>query len=79
MASKWEKDVDKVAAITLGCKPIICDRSVSWSDEELHQLVKDRRTSFAQGLDKYNNWSDYLRIHKELKLKIREKRKICSK
>ena len=26
-------------------------RSVNWSDEELHQLVKEHRACFAQGLD----------------------------
>ena len=77
MASKWEKVVDKAALLTLGRKLIICGRSVSWWDEELRQLVKDRRACFAQGLDNDSNWSDYLRIRKELKQKIREKRKIC--
>ena len=52
-------------------------RSVSWWDEELHQLVKDRTACFAQGLDNDSNWSDYLKIRKELKQKIREKGKIC--
>ena len=77
MASKWEKVVDKDALLTLGCKLIIYGRSVSWWDEELHRLVKDRKACFAQALDNDNNWNDYLSIHKELKQKIREKRKIC--
>ena len=67
MASKWAKVVDKTALLTLGSKLIICSRSVSWWDEELHQLVKYRRACFAQGLDNDSNWSDYLRIRKELK------------
>ena len=69
--------VDKAASIALGRKLIICGRSVRWWDEELRQLVKDRRACFAQGLDSDSNWSKYLRIRKELKQKIREKRKIC--
>ena len=55
MASKLEKAVDKAASITLDCKLIICGRSVWWWDEEFHQLVKDHRACFAQGLDKDNN------------------------
>ena len=39
MASKWEKVVDKAGTISLGSKLIFCDRSISWWDEELHQLV----------------------------------------
>ena len=76
MARKWEKVVDKAASKALGRKLIICGRSVNWWDEELCQLVKDRRTCFAQGLDNNSNWNDYLKIRKELKQKIREK-KIC--
>ena len=48
MASKWEKVVDKAASKALGRKLIICGRSVNWWDEELRQLVKDRRTCFAK-------------------------------
>ena len=77
MASKWEKMVDKAATISLGHKLIICGRLVNWWDEELRQLVKDHRTCFAQGLEQDSNWSSYLRIHKELNLKITEKRKVC--
>ena len=79
MASKWEKVVDKAALLTLGCKLIICGtcRSVSWWDEDLCQLVMDHTACFAQGLDSDSNWSDYLRIRRELKQKIREKRNIC--
>ena len=40
--------------------------------------VSDRRNCFAKGLNKENNWNEYLRIRKELKQKIREKRKLCS-
>ena len=75
MVSKWEKVVDKTALLTLACKLIICGRSVRSWDEELRQLVKDRRACFAQRLDNDNNWSDYLIIRKELKPKIREKGK----
>ena len=39
--------------------------------------MKDHRACFAPALDKDSNWSDYLRICKELKQKIREKRKTC--
>ena len=63
MAIKWEKVVDKPALITLRHKLIICGRPVSWWNEELCKLVKDRRACFAQGLDNDSNWSDYLRIH----------------
>ena len=73
MASKWEKVVDKTPSKALGRKLIICGRSVNWWDEELHQLVKHRRTCFAQGLDNDSNWNDNLKIRKELKQKIREK------
>ena len=76
MASKWEKVMDKAALKAWGRKLIICGRSVNWWDEELRQLVKDGRTCFAQGLDNDSNWNDYLKIHKELKQKIREKKKI---
>ena len=30
MVSKWEKVVDKVASLTLGCELIVCGRSVKW-------------------------------------------------
>ena len=66
MASKQKKVVDKVALTTLVRKLIICGRSVSWCDEEIRQLVKDRKACFAQGLDNDSNWSDYLGLHKEL-------------
>ena len=69
--------VDKATLLTLGGKLIICGRSVSRWDEELHQLVKDRKACFAQGLDNDSNWSDYLTIRKEIKQRIREKWKIC--
>ena len=46
MASKREKIVDKATLFTLGRKLIICSRSVSWWDEELHQLVKDHKGLF---------------------------------
>ena len=72
MASKWEKVVDKAASKALGRKLIICGGSVNWWDEELRQLVKDRRTCFAQGLGNDSNWNDYLKIRNELKQKIRE-------
>ena len=74
MASKWGKVVNKAATISLGRKLIIGGRSVSWWDEELHQLVEDRRACFVQGLDKDSNWSDYLRMRKELTFKITEKK-----
>ena len=77
MASKWEKVVDKAATMSLGHKLIICGKSVGWWDEELRQLVKDRQACFAQGLVQDSNWSNYLRISKEFKLKIKEKRKTC--
>ena len=79
MASKWEQGVDEAALITLGGKLIICGRSVSCWDEEVRQLVEDRRASFTQGLDNESNWSDYLSIRKELKQQIREKRKFIEK
>ena len=66
LASKWEKVVDKAASKVLGCKFIFCGRSFNWLDEELRQLVKDRRTCFAQGLDNDSSWNDYLKIRKEL-------------
>ena len=66
MASKLEKLVDKAASITLHCKLIICGRSVRWWDEGIHQLMKDHRACFAQGLDKDSNWNDHLRVHKGL-------------
>ena len=50
MASKLEKVVDtvcKAALIVLGHKVIICGRSVSWWDKEIHQLVKDHRACFT--------------------------------
>ena len=40
-------------------------------------LLRIVRLVFIQSLDNDNNWSDYLGICKELKEKIREKRKIC--
>ena len=61
----------------MGCKLIICGRSVGWWDEELRQLIRDHRDCFAKGLNKDNNWNEYLRIRKELKQKIWEKRKLC--
>lgn len=66
--------VDKAACKALGRKLIIRGRSVSWWDEELRQLVKDRTVCLSQGLDNDNNWKSYLIIRK-LKQKIREKRR----
>ena len=63
MASKRAKVVDKAARISLGRKLIICCRSVTWLDEEIHHLTKDRRAHFAQGLNNDSNWSDYSKIH----------------
>ena len=77
MASKWEKVVDEAASISLGCKLIICGRSVNWWDKELRQLVKDCRACFAKSLDKDSNWSGYLKIIRKLKQKIRKKGKSC--
>ena len=51
MTSKWKKVVDKAALGALGCKLVICGRSVKSWDEELCQLVKDRCTCFDQCLD----------------------------
>ena len=73
MARKWEKVLDKAALITLGRKLIICSRSVRWRDEELRQLVRDRGDCFVKGLNKGNNWNEYLKIRKELKQKVRGK------
>ena len=58
--------VDKAASTTLSHMLIICGRSVNWWNEEIRQLVKDLRACFAPGLDKDNNWSDYLTTHKEV-------------
>ena len=77
MASKWEKVVEKAALKALGRKLIVCGRSVNWWDEELRQLVKDRRACFSRGIGSDNNWKEYLIIRKELKQKIREKKKTC--
>ena len=69
--------VDKAASIALDCKLIICERSVKLCDEELHQIVKDCRICFSQGLGNDSNWNEYFKIRKELKQIIRDKRKIC--
>ena len=72
-----EKVVDKAASIALGCRLIICGRSVKWWDEEIRQPVKDCRPCFAQGLGNDTNWNEYFKIRRELKEKIRDKRKNC--
>ena len=76
MASKWEKAVDKANFVTFGGKLIICGRSVNWWVEEFFLPVKDCRACFTQGLDNDINWSNYIRVCKESKQKIREKEKL---
>ena len=72
ISSKWEKVVNKATFVTLGHKLIICNRSVSWWEEELHHLVKDRRAFFAQGLNNDSNSSDCLRTRgKKFSVKIK--------
>ena len=67
MGNNCEKVVDKAALGVLGCKLVICCMAVKWWDEVLHQLVKDRRVCFEHGLEKDENWSEYLTIQKKLK------------
>ena len=58
--------VDKATSKVLRRKFIFCRISFNWFDEELRQLVKDRRTCFAQGIDNDSSWNDYLKTRKEL-------------
>ena len=56
------KVIDKTASITLvGRKLINCGRSDTWCDEELRQLVGDRRDCFAKRFNRDNNWNEYLK------------------
>ena len=41
--SEWEKVVNRVARKIVDRKRIVCGRSVSWWDDELRGMVRERR------------------------------------
>ena len=75
--SEWEEEVSRVARDVIGKKRIVCGRSVRWWDEELREMVIDRRACHKR-VKKGNKeaWSEYCMKCKLLKEKIREKSRI---
>ena len=77
--SEWEKVVCRVARDVIGKKRIVCadGRSVRWWDEELREMVIDRRACHKRVMEGNKEaWSEYCTKSKLLKQKIREKRRI---
>ena len=59
----------------IGEKRIVCGCSVRWWDEELREMVIDRRACHKQVMEGNKEaWSEYCMKRKLLKEKIREKR-----
>ena len=75
--SEWEKVVNRVAREIVGRKRIVCGRSVSWWDDELRGMVRERRACHKRVLEgSVDAWNEYCEKHRALKSKIREKRKL---
>ena len=75
--SEWEKVVNRVARRIIDRKRIVCGRSVSWWDDELRGMVRERRACHKRVLEgSVDAWNDYCEKHRVLKSKIREKRKL---
>ena len=67
----------RVARDVIGKKRIVCGRSVRWWDEELREMVIDRRSCHKRVMEGNKEaWSEYCTKRKLLKEKIREKRRI---
>ena len=75
--SEWEKVVNRVAREIVGRKRIVCGRSVSWWDDELRGMVRERRACHKRVLEgSVDAWNEYCEKRRVLKSKIREKRKL---
>ena len=74
---EWEKVVNRVARKIVGRKKIVCGRSVSWWDDELRGMVRERRACHKRVLEgNVDAWNEYCEKRRVLKSKIREKRKL---
>ena len=63
----------------IGEKRIACGHSVRWWDEELREIVIDRRACHKRVMEGNKEaWSEYCMKCKLLKEKIREKRRILN-
>ena len=75
--SEWEEIVSRVAREVICKKHIVCGHSVRWWDEELREMVIDRRACHKRVMERNKEaWSEYCTKCKLLKEKIREKRRI---
>ena len=75
--SEWEKVVSRVTIDVIGRKRIVCGRSVRWSNEELRDMMIDRRACHKLVMEGNKEaWSEFCMKRKLLKEKIREKRRI---
>ena len=75
--SEWEKVVNRVAREIVGRKRIVCGRSVSWWDDELRGMVRERRACHKRVLEgSVDAWNEYCERRRVVKSKIREKRKL---
>ena len=75
--SEWEKVVNRVAREIVGRKRIVCGCSVSWWDDELRGMVRERCACHKRVLEgSVDAWNEYCEKRRVLKSKIREKRKL---
>ena len=69
--------MNRVAREIVGRKRIVCGRSVSWWDDELRGMVRERRAYHKRVLEgNVEAWNEYCEKRRALKSNIREKRKI---
>ena len=75
--SEWEKVVNRVAREIVGRKRIVCGRYVSWWDDKLRGMVRERRACHKRVLEgSVDAWNEYSGKRRVLKSKIQEKRKL---
>ena len=75
--SEWEKVVNRVARRIIDRKRIACGRSVSWWDDELRGMVRERHACHKRVLEgSVDAWNECCEKRRVLKSKIRDKRKL---
>ena len=58
--SEWEKVVNRVAREIVGRKRIVCGHSVSWWDDELRGMVRERHACHKRVLEgSVDAWNEY--------------------
>ena len=69
--SEWEKVVSRVAREIVGRKRIVCGLSVSWWDNELRGMVRERCACYKKVLERsVDAWNEYCEKRRILKSKI---------